>query len=107
MESVFLVLLVLSLSVVWPQPGYIHPDEFFQSTEVIAGKSVSVCLSLSPPPPLSRLFYKAMSSMTPNFLDGKLCSIERGTQVGKRGGGIHRKQNRIKIKPQGEHETWG
>ena len=69
MESVFLVLLVLSLSVVWPQPGYIHPDEFFQSTEVIAGKSVSVCLSLSPPP--SRLFYKAMSSVTPNFLDWK------------------------------------
>lgn len=52
MESVFLVLLVLSLSVVWPQPGYIHPDEFFQSTEVIAGKSVSLCLSRPPPPTL-------------------------------------------------------
>ena len=60
MESVFLVLLVLSLSVVWPQPGYIHPDEFFQSTEVIAGKSVSVCLSRPPPPP----------SPSPSLLEG-------------------------------------
>ncbi|KAL8617916.1 hypothetical protein ACOMHN_026493 [Nucella lapillus] len=25
------------LSVLWPQPGYIHPDEFFQSTEIVAG----------------------------------------------------------------------
>ena len=89
MESVFLVLLVLSLSVVWPQPGYIHPDEFFQSTEAIAGKSVSVCLSLSVrlsfslslslavclslSVSLSSLtkFYKAMSSVAPNFLDWK------------------------------------
>ncbi|XP_076435887.1 GPI alpha-1,2-mannosyltransferase 4-like [Babylonia areolata] len=28
---------LLSISVLWPQPAYIHPDEFFQSTEVVAG----------------------------------------------------------------------
>ena len=34
------ILLVVS-RIVWcllPQTGYIHPDEFFQSTEVIAGE---------------------------------------------------------------------
>ena len=43
MAGVFLVVLavVLSVSVLWPQPGYIHPDEFFQSTEVVAGKTVA------------------------------------------------------------------
>jgi hypothetical protein len=41
MAWVACVLTVLMLAtVLWPQPGYIHPDEFFQSTEIIAGEGV-------------------------------------------------------------------
>ena len=32
----FLVVLRIGSSIV-PQPGYIHPDEFFQTVEVVAG----------------------------------------------------------------------
>lgn len=36
----------LILTVV-PQPGYIHPDEFFQSPEIIAGKLIDFRLTSS------------------------------------------------------------
>lgn len=86
MESVFLVLLVLSLSVVWPQPGYIHPDEFFQSTEVIAGKSVSVCLSLSPPPLSSLLQGDVVGDS--KFPRLESCAVLRGVHRWGRGVGV-------------------
>ncbi len=28
--------------VLWPQPGYIHPDEFFQTVEVVAGDALGL-----------------------------------------------------------------
>jgi hypothetical protein len=38
-DKIWLFLVLIRFCLVFlPQQGYIHPDEFFQSTEVIAGK---------------------------------------------------------------------
>ncbi|KAK7090175.1 GPI mannosyltransferase 4-like [Littorina saxatilis] len=37
MAVLWVLVAVMGVTVLWPQPGYIHPDEFFQSTEVLAG----------------------------------------------------------------------
>jgi hypothetical protein len=41
MDPIYTVLVILRFVLVFiPQFGYIHPDEFFQTTEVVAGKSI-------------------------------------------------------------------
>ncbi|GFO16324.1 mannosyltransferase [Plakobranchus ocellatus] len=37
-----ILLCVNFITVLFPQPGYIHPDEFFQSTEIVAGDVLDV-----------------------------------------------------------------
>ena len=36
------LVLVRVVSTFWLQPGYIHPDEFFQSVEVVAGNLLTL-----------------------------------------------------------------
>ena len=40
----YYVLVVIRIVLVFiPQYGYIHPDEFFQTSEVISGKNDKIC----------------------------------------------------------------
>ncbi|CAL1541643.1 unnamed protein product [Lymnaea stagnalis] len=43
MNKLATILLCINfITVLFPQPGYIHPDEFFQSTEIVAGDVLNV-----------------------------------------------------------------
>ena len=38
------LVLLRVVSTFWLQPGYIHPDEFFQSVEIVAGSSLTLAV---------------------------------------------------------------